>query len=532
MKTHTLPRLATLTAGIIILSACQSIPKAKKDPIVAYPQIATNDPYPIIDANSISSAILPSVAAQRWQDFYNDARLKQLIALGLENNKDIHATILALQRSRAAYQITDIKDIPTIGASATATRSGNFEGDAANRFNVGLAMSSYEFDFWGRIASLKDAALQNYLATGAAKDAAQISLVSNIAQNYVAYSYNLAQLQLAQRTLATRQESLRINQLRFKAGLDSELTSVQAQSLVENANIAIATAKTNLLKNINALQYLLGTPVPPSLLPPAGIASITNNQRFSAGLPSDLLRYRPDIRQAEHNLKAAGANINAARAAFYPTISLSGNVGTASADLSNLFKSGSFSWGFGPTVSLPIFDAGARRANYQISEIDQNIALNSYEKSIQAAFKEVSDVFATRATLNEQQKAYANMKIASDKNYKIADARFKAGLDNYLGVLDAERGQYSAAQSLLNIEQQRLLSQIQLYQVLGGGVNFDIPLEMPTPYTTLNEKAPTVGTARNTNTAIHTKTVPAATPTPLTKTVTTTVITPTTTAKP
>lgn len=488
MKTQTLSRLTTLAMAVAFLSACQSIPKVKTDPVVAYPQIPTDQPYPIVDANATSTANLPSVASLRWQDFYSDARLKQLIAIGLENNKDISATILALQRARATYQITDIKDIPTLGVSGTANRSGNFEGIAENKFNVGLAMSSYELDFWGRIASLKDAALQSYLATGAARDAAQISLISNIAQNYVAYSYNLAQLRLAEQTLATRQKSLNINTQRFNAGLDSELTVVQARSSVESANVAIATAKTNIMKNLNALQYLLGTPVDSKLLPPAAISSITNMQRFSAGLPSDLLRYRPDIRQAEYNLKAAGANINAARAAFYPTISLSGNVGTASTQLSDLFKSGTFAWGFGPSISLPIFDAGARRANYQISEIDQKIALNTYEKAIQTAFKEVSDVFATRATIEEQRTAYANMQAASAKNYQIADARFKAGLDNYLGVLDAERARYSAEQSRLAADQQKLVSQIQLYQALGGGVNFDVPLDVPSSHKTLGEK--------------------------------------------
>lgn len=488
MNTKTLNRLFSLTLAVTLLSACQSIPKVKTDPIVAYPQIPTNQPYDMVDNNSVSNATIPSIASKRWQDFYNDAKLKQLIAIGLDNSKDINATILAIQKARAQYQITDIKDIPTIGATASGNRTGDFEGTAVSRYNVGLAMSSYELDFWGRIASLKDAALQSYLATGAAKDAAQISLISNIAQNYVAYSYNLAQLNLAKQTLAARQESLRINQLRFRAGLDSELTSVQAQSAVESANVAIATAQTNLMKNINALRYLIGTSVDKNLLPPAAIGSITNTQRFSAGLPSELLQYRPDVRQAEYTLKAAGANINAARAAFFPTISLSGSVGTASADLNDLFKSGTFSWGFGPSLSLPIFDAGARRANYQISEIDQNIALNSYEKSIQTAFKEVSDVFANRATLEQQRRAYLSMKDASTKNYNIANARFKAGLDNYLGVLDAERELYTAQQSLLSIEQQKLVSQIQLYQALGGGANLDIPLDTSIAHKTLGEK--------------------------------------------
>jgi len=479
-STFRLVPLTAIVATLLSLSACQTIPKAKTEPVVAQPHIAINQPYETYDSQTVSGTNQPSIASQRWQDFYSDAKLKQLIQLGLDNNKDISATILAIQKARAQYQIQDIADVPTINSSANVNRAGDFKGNAANTYNVGLAMSSYEFDFWGRIASLKDAALQNYLATTAAKDAAQISLISNIAQSYVAYSYNLAQLQLAKQTLATRQDSLRINQLRFKAGLDSQLSTVQAQAAVEAAKVSIAQAQTNLLTNQNALRYLVGAPVDNSLLPAAGISSITNNRIFGTGLPSDLLLYRPDLRQAEYNLKAAGANINAARAAFYPTISLSGNVGAASSSLGDLFKTGAFSWGFGPSVSLPIFDAGLRKANYQVSEIEQQQALNTYEKAIQTAFKEVNDVFANRATLNQQLAAYNQSLAANQKYYQIVQARFKAGLDNYLGVLDAQRSIYSSQQSILNTKQSQLLSQIQLYQVLGGGVSRDVPLETPT----------------------------------------------------
>ncbi len=507
-------KLSVLATSIGILTACQSIPKAKTGAIVANPQIPTTQPYQIYDNQTVSNTNQPSIASQRWQDYYSDDRLKQLIALGLQNNKDINAAILAIQQARAQYQIRDIADAPTIGTSGSLSRTGNFEGTANSRYQVGLAMSSYEFDFWGRISSLKEAALQNFLATSAAKDAAQISLISNIAQNYVAYSYNLAQLRLAEQTLATRLESLRINQLRFRAGLDSELTSVQAQSSADAARIAIATAKTNLLKNQNALRYLVGTSVDSSLLPPPSIKSITNNRIFSTGLPSDLLLYRPDIRQAEFSLKAAGANIDAARAAFYPSIGLSASVGTASAQLSDLFKSGSFTWGFTPTISLPIFDGGARRVNYEISEIAQQQALNSYEKAIQNAFREVNDVFATRATLGEQLSAYTSMKTASDKNYRIADARFKAGLDNYLGVLDAQRQQYSAEQSILNTQQAQLNSQIQLYQALGGGVNTDVSIDAPTPrYQNVTDIIHNVAQRVSTSTASAPQTTqPTATP--------------------
>lgn len=494
--------LTALVASALSLGACQSIPKAKTAPVVAQPNLPINQPYQTYDSQTVSNTNQPSIAGQRWQDFYSDTRLKQLIQLGLDNNKDINAAILAIQKARAQYQIQDIADAPSLGSSASLNRTGDFDGNTANNYKVGLAMSSYEFDFWGRIANLKDAALQNYLATGAAKDAAQISLISNIAQNYVAYSYSLAQLDLARQTLATRQESLRINQLRFKAGLDSQLTTVQAQAAVEAARVSIALAQTNLLKNQNALRYLVGTSVDAKLLPPAGINHITNNRIFGTGLPSDLLLYRPDLRQAEYNLKAAGANIEAARAAFYPTISLSGNVGTASASLSDLFKTGSFAWGIMPTVSLPIFDAGLRQSNYEVSEITQQQALNTYEKAIQTAFHDVNEVFATRATLDQQLASYNRALAANQKYYQIEVARFKAGLDNYLGVLDAQRAIYNAQQSILNNQQSQLISQIQLYQALGGGVSRDVALVTPTPkYENVSQKINRVLTPKQSDTA-------------------------------
>ena len=494
--------LTALVASALSLGACQSIPKAKTAPVVAQPNLPINQPYQTYDSQTVSNTNQPSIAGQRWQDFYSDTRLKQLIQLGLDNNKDINAAILAIQKARAQYQIQDIADAPSLGSSASLNRTSDFDGNTANNYKVGLAMSSYEFDFWGRIANLKDAALQNYLATGAAKDAAQISLISNIAQNYVAYSYSLAQLDLARQTLATRQESLRINQLRFKAGLDSQLTTVQAQAAVEAARVSIALAQTNLLKNQNALRYLVGTSVDAKLLPPAGINHITNNRIFGTGLPSDLLLYRPDLRQAEYNLKAAGANIEAARAAFYPTISLSGNVGTASASLSDLFKTGSFAWGIMPTVSLPIFDAGLRQSNYEVSEITQQQALNTYEKAIQTAFHDVNEVFATRATLDQQLASYNRALAANQKYYQIEVARFKAGLDNYLGVLDAQRAIYNAQQSILNTQQSQLISQIQLYQALGGGVSRDVALVTPTPkYENVSQKINRVLTPKQSDTA-------------------------------
>lgn len=490
MNNRLLTRFTPLAVALAVLSGCQTIPKAKTDPVVAQPNLPMDKAYNTLDKNTISSENLASIASQRWQDYYSDPKLKQLIAMGLDNNKDIGAAILAIQKAKAQYQISDIENVPTLGLAGSRTRTGDFAGNGKNTYSVKLGMSDYEFDFWGKIASQREAALQNYLASGATKDTAQISLISGIAEAYVAYSYALAQLQLAENTQKIRQESLRINTLRFQAGLDSELTSVQAKSALESANVAIANAKTSMQQSLNALNYLVGVPVSPSLLPNQAVTNITNNRIFSTGLPSDLLRYRPDIRVAEYKLKAAGANIDAARAAFYPSIKLSGGVSAGSSSLGDLFKTGAFGWSFGPSVTLPIFDAGALKAGYEVSEIEQKQALNAYEKSIQTAFKEVSDVFATRMTLDEQQQAYANLFKASSTNYNIANARFKAGLDNYLGVLDAQKSVFDSQQALLNNQQKNVNSQIELYKALGGGVDMNVPLDYPLaiPHENLSDK--------------------------------------------
>lgn len=467
-------KLLALSALTLSMAACQTIPKAQTQPILAQPNVPIDHPYRVADKNTMSNGQLPSIAAARWQDFYSDKRLKGLIALGLENNKDLESAILAIKKARAQYQISDIRDVPTLNGSAGYERSANnaMDKNPSSGYNVNLGMANYEFDFWGKISSLKDQALQNYLATAAAKDSAQISLISNIAQSYANLSYGMAQLQLAEATVKSREESLFIAQKRFEAGIDPKLPTLQAEASLENAKIAAYRARKNIDTAMNAMQYLIGRPVPESLLPQTAVSNITNIQQvFNAGLPSELLRYRPDILQAEYSLKAAGANIEVARASYFPSISLAGRVGVASGDLENLFKSSAVGWSFGPSISVPIFDAGQLDANYQVAKVEQEQALNRYEKSIQTAFKEVADVLANRATLDQQLDSQYKLQDNFDQTYQIAQARFRAGLSNYLDVLDAERSKFAAQQSILDLELAKVISQVELYQVLGGGAN-------------------------------------------------------------
>lgn len=476
-------RLLGLTALAISMAACNTIPKADMNPVLAEPNIPMQQTYGAFDQETVSSPEQPSIAAQRWQNFYSDERLKGLIALGLEKNKDFESARLAIEKARAQYQITDINDAPAINGSAGYTRQAQngVDKNPNSSYNVQLGLASYELDFWGRIASLKDQALQSFLATTAAKDATQISLISNIAQSYANLSYSLAQLKLAEATVESREQSLFIANKRFEAGIDPKLPSLQASASLENAKLAVLRAQSSILQSRNALQYLVGGAIPNELIPTPAVSNITTQQIFSAGLPSELLRYRPDVLQAEYNLKAAGANIEVARAAYYPSISLASSVGVSSSSLSDLFKNSAVSWSFGPNISVPIFDAGRLDANYDVAQIERKQTLAGYESAIQTAFREVSDVLATRATLGEQLQSQYRLQDNFEQTYQIADARFKAGLDNYLDVLDAQRSLFSTQQGILDLELQKIISQIELYQVLGGGANLDVPAVIPVP---------------------------------------------------
>lgn len=471
-------RLLGLIVLAMTMAACNTIPKADMRPVLAEPNLPIEQTYGAFDRETVSSAEQPSLAGQRWQNFYSDERLKGLIALGLENNKDFASARLAIEKARAQYRITDIRDLPTIDGSAGYSRQRR-AGQTGDNYTVNLGLANYELDFWGKISSLKDQALQNFLATTAAKDATQISLISNISQSYANLSYSLAQLKLAEATVESRERSLFIATKRFEAGIDPKLPTLQASASLETAKLAMLRAQSSILTSRNALQFLVGAPIPNALIPTPAVSNITNHKIFNAGLPSELLRYRPDILQAEYNLKAAGANIEVARASYYPSISLASSVGLGSSSLDNLFKSGAVGWSFGPNISVPIFDAGRLDANYDVAKIERQQTLTGYEKSIQTAFREVSDVLATRATLSEQLAAQYRLQDNFEQTYQIADARFKAGLSNYLDVLDAQRSLFSTQQGILDLELQKIISQVELYQVLGGGANLDVPTIIP-----------------------------------------------------
>lgn len=452
-------RGAALSSLALALTACQSLRAPQ-------PEAQANIPPTYIAEQSAAS-----IAAQGYQDFFADERLKQVIDLALQNNRDLRTAALNIEKAQQQYQITRNGQLPTVGVNAGMTRQDTVTAQGPyNTYNVGVGVTAYELDFWGRIENLKDAALESYFATQSAKDATQVALIGQVAQAWTAIAFAEQNLKLSNQTLAAQEESYKLNKRRFDVGIDSEVPVRQAQISVETAKNDVATYKTQIQQAKNALNLLVGQPVAQELLPQQQLTKMTNQQALSSGLPSDLLNYRPDIQAAEFQLRAAGANIGAAKARLFPTIRLAGSAGYASTDLSDLFKSGAFVWSVGPSLDLPIFDWGTRKANIKISETEQKIALANYEKSIQNAFKEVNDVLATRAHIDERIAAQTRLVEATQSTYKLSQARFKAGIDSYLTVLDAQRNNYSAEKGLLALQQANMNSQIELYKTLGGGV--------------------------------------------------------------
>ena len=451
-------RSIAVSSLALALAACQSM----------------RGPEPVVQTNIpdsyAASASGTSVAEQGYKDFFADQRLVQVLDLALTNNRDLRTAALNIERAQQQYQITANGQLPTIGASGSVLRQDTINSKPMTTYNVGLGVTAYELDFWGRVRSLKDNALDSYLATASARDATQIALIGQVAQAWLNYAYANANLKLADQTLKAQLESYNLNKKRFDVGIDSEVPVRQAQISVETARNDVANYKTQIAQAQNFLNLLVGQQVPANLLPVQQVSRITSTKAIGSGIPSDLLNNRPDVRAAEYKLSAAGANIGAAKARLFPTISLTGSAGYASTDLSDLFKSGSFVWGFGPSLDIPIFDWGTRKANIKISETDQKIALSDYEKSVQSAFREVNDALAVRQNIGDRLAAQRRLVDATNTTYKLSNARFRAGIDSYLTVLDAQRASYAAEQGLLLLEQANLNNQVELYKTLGGGI--------------------------------------------------------------
>ncbi len=444
---------------VLLLGGCSFIPTYQR------PAAPVSAQFPGQSASAVAApAELP------WQQFVADARLRDLIVLALANNRDLLVATLNIEQVRAQYQIRRADGFPTLNLAANASRQPTANGDTASSYSVGLALSSWEIDFFGRIASLKAVALAQYLASEEAQRAVQTSLVASVASTWLSWQANDELLALTRRTLKTRQDSLRLTRLRFDNGVSSALDLRQAESLTAFAEAALAQQQRLRALDLNALTLLVGQTVPDALVS----ASLSPEAQplfgvVPAGLPSDLLTRRADIRQAEQQLIAANASIGAARAAFFPRISLTAGLGSVSSDLSGLFKGGSWGFTLAPQALLPIFDAGRNQAGLDSAQAGRAIAVAQYEKVIQTAFREVADALAGRATLGEQLRAQQAQATAEAERFRLSDLRYRNGVASFLDVLDAQRSLFAVEQNLALSQLALQQNQVALYKALGGG---------------------------------------------------------------
>ena len=424
--------------------------------------------------NAARSANGQAAADIGWRDFFVDPRMQRLIEIALKNNRDLRVSVLNMQASAAQFRIVRAGLLPTLDASASQSKSRTpkdlsyFGQTISNSYSVGLN-ASWEIDFFGRVQSLKDQALAQYLATAQARKAAEITLVSQVADQYMTVLELDDLLKVTENTLKSSQESYRIAKLQFDNGTGSELDLRQSQTVVEQASANLQQQQRLRAQADNALVLLLGEPLPDDLPPGMTLDNQNLLTDIPAGLPSDLLTRRPDIMEAEENLLAANANIGAARAAFFPKVSLTGSFGTLSPSLGGLFKPGSAAWSFAPSITLPIFEGGENLANLDLANIQKKVQIATYEKAIQTAFREVADALAARGTYDQQIAALERNTFAEQRRLDLSNLRYTNGVDSYLSVLTAQTDLYSAQQLLVTARMERLQNLVTLYQALGGG---------------------------------------------------------------
>jgi multidrug efflux system outer membrane protein len=427
------------------------------------------------------AASTPMAAELPWRKFITDERLQKVIETALNNNRDLRMVALNVERAHDLYGIQRAELLPSVNAVGTWNRQGvpaalSPTGKAiiTERYDVNLGIIAWEIDFFGRIRSLKDRALEQYLATDQARNSAHILLVSSVAQAYLAMAADREILKLVVSTLEAQEATYKLIRKRQEVGLASELDLRRAQSQVDISRGDVARYTQLAAQDENALNLLVGSPLPSTLLP-EDLDSVIPPREISSGLSSELLLRRPDVLAAEHQLKAANANIGAARAAFFPRISLTTVIGTvttaiapASAELSALFKNGTEAWSFVPQILVPIFDARTWSA-YGVTKVEREIFVAQYEKAIQTAFREVADALAVQGTVNQQIAARQSLVEAVTETYRLSNARYTKGIDSYLSVLDAQRSLYGAKQGLIALRLARISNQVTLYKVLGGG---------------------------------------------------------------
>jgi len=455
---------AAAAAAAVLLSGCSLIPTYER-PAAPVPSVFPN--------TQPAEAQQPLASTIAWQDYFTDPRLVKLIDIALANNRDLRVAVLNIEQARAQFQIQRAALYPALNAAASETRQRpSLTGSGVSQtYSVGVGITSWEIDFFGRISSLKDAALAQYLGTEESRKAVQISLVASVANGWLALLGDDEVLEITRQTMVTRDESLKLTRMRFENGVSSEIDFRFAESQAETARAAYAQQQRVRMQDENALALLLGAPVPPEATAGSteGLQALAPMQDLPAGLPSDLLTERPDIRAAEQQLISANANIGAARANFFPRVTLTSSIGTASSEFSGLFGSGSKAWTFVPQVTLPIFNAGQNQATLDSARASRAIAVAQYEKTIQNAFREVADALAGRATFDDELRALIAQSKAEEVRFKLSDLRYRNGVASGLDLLDAQRSLYTSQLATAQTRQSKLQNQVTLFKTLGGG---------------------------------------------------------------
>ncbi|KTC25879.1 multidrug transporter [Pseudomonas marginalis ICMP 9505] len=459
--------LSLLTVALL-LSGCSLIPDYRQPDAPVAAQFPQGPAY-----GDSAKTVNAAAARQGWRTLFHDPALQELIQAALTNNRDLRVAALNVEAFRAQYQIQRADLFPAISANGSGSRqrlpasiTQTGKPSISSTYSATLGISSYELDFFGRIRSLSEQAMQKYLATEQAQRSAELSLVANVANAYLTWRADQELLGLTRETLESYEESLRLTTSSLQAGVSSSLDAAQAQTRVESARTDFARYQRQVAQDLNSLTLLVGGALPASL--PARPLASNLVAQMPSGVPSDLLQRRPDILQAEYELKAANANIGAARAAFFPSVSLTANAGASSAELSSLFKGGSGSWTFQPQISLPIFNAGSLRASLNYSKLQKDISVAQYEKAIQTAFREVADGLAARKTYDEQLNAQRDLVAANQNYYNLAERRYRLGVDSNLVFLDAQRSLFASQQALITDRLAQLVAEVNLYTALGG----------------------------------------------------------------
>ncbi|KUG23895.1 rnd efflux system, outer membrane lipoprotein cmec [hydrocarbon metagenome] len=455
-----------------VLCGCTLAPKYTKPSSPVPSQWPTGSSYQ--EAVTVSPAL--TAPELPWREFITDNNLQIIIEAALKNNRDLKIAAVNVEKARAYYGISRAELLPSVNASGSMYKE-QVPGDLSStgstmtteKYSVNLGISSWEIDFFGRIRSLKDRALEQYLATQEAHRIAQISLISAVAQAYLVLAADRENLKMATSTLETQEAVYKLIHKRYDAGIISELDVKRAQIQVYAARGDVARYKQLTAQDENFLNLLTGSATTEKLLP-KDLRSVSIPKDFSPGLLSDVLLLRPDILAAEHQLKAANANIGAARAAFFPRIALTTTIGTASTELSGLFKAGQGTWTFAPQIVMPIFDARTWSA-YDVTKAEREISIAQYEKAIQTAFREAADALAEKSMVDQRVSAQQSLVDAIAETYRLANARYTKGIDSYLSVLDAQRSLYAAKQGLTMLQLAKVNNRIVLYKTLGGGKN-------------------------------------------------------------